>query len=657
MRPPLSYCPLLPVVTALTAGIIIDRYIPTATAVPIGLIAGSIIYLTLRRVYPAVIIATIGLGIICNQVHTPRTTIPPGERHTATVVSVSEALMSNRVIADIAGYGECYLTIPTRFSVPEEGDIIEFTAKLTAPAQRVDIDTEIRLDNFFYRNYITSAGVVGSCTIIGRSLSLRWKAARLRARLTEIIVSSGINDNAKEFLTALLLGDRSLMPECVSSTMAQAGLAHILALSGLHVAIIAFILSLLLFPLTWGEIDKPRFIVIIALLWVYAYITGLSPSVTRAVLMVTIALVGKMLGRSGTTLNSLCLAALILIVANPRIIYAPGFQLTVAAVAGICLIPKLFPTVNFTSTAKRMVVYWLIFSLSAVVSTALLSVYYFHSFPVYFLLANIPAALVLPILLGAGLLLLAIGAVGLEWSLLDKAIDLMCDAILKTADFASTLPAGSIDHIYISARTVIAGYALLIAIAATIYYREKWLAALGGAAFCVLIGFAFSDRRTPELFIARNSQATTIVIADRSGIKAKTTFPALGSDDFMKSLPQFYPNFFNMHGFDRAEAIASTDSGSHWKSSGRIIATPKVTIALIDSNEDVRSYNGHIDYAIVGRGYKGVMSQIIECLSPDSILLGSDVHSGRLKKFTFELEQISQPYRSLREGYGLHLTL
>ncbi len=563
--------------------------------------------------------------------------------------------MSNRIIADIKGYGKCYLTIPVRIKAPRPGDIIDFTAHLSKPSQRKDIDTEFCLDNFFYRNYITSAGTTGTCSVVGKSHSLRWKAEELRSRLTDIIIGSNINDKSKELLTALLLGDRSLMPEVDTSAMSKAGLSHILALSGLHIAIIAFLIGLLLFPLTWGEITTPRYIIIIVLLWVYAFITGLSPSVTRAVIMVSIALTGRVVGRSGTTFNSLCLAVIILIVANPRIIYAPGFQLTVAAVAAICLLLRLLPDITIYSAIKRTVIYWLIFSISAVAGTLLLSIYYFHIFPVYFLLANVPAAILLPVLLGTGLILITAGALGLNIEILNKTIDLLCNTITSTADTVSSLPGANVENIYLPWWSIPVGYALLIAIGIAFYYKNKIVAMVTVSALCLFIVSVSANSRGNELFISRNSEATTIVIADRYGIKAKTTFPKPGDKDYIDALPGFYPDFFNLHGFKQVQMMADCDSGYQWKTSGRIIATPHATIAFINNASDNRPYPDQITYALIGRGYTGEITNVVETLRPDTILLGTDIHPRRMNRFMKELNMTDQPFRSLKDPYGLHL--
>ncbi len=655
MRPPLSYAPLLPVVTALTAGIICDRYVASITIILCVVIVGSVSLLLCKRTYPAVIAATVGVGIFCNKAHTPVGEIPDGERHTATVLRVTEATMSNRVIAQIKGYGNCYLSIPIRIAAPQEGDIIEFTALLTEPTRRKDIDTEYDLGSFYYRNYITSAGTATSCRVVGQSNSLQMKAARVRSKLTDLIVRSDINDMSKEYLTALLLGDRSLMPETEGKTMTKAGLAHILALSGLHVAILTFIFGLFLFPLAWGEINVPRYIILMVVLWAYAVVTGLSPSVTRAVVMLSIILIGKIIGRSGTTFNSLCFAVLVLIVANPRIIYAPGFQLTVSAVAAICLLTRLLPELNVRSQFKRAIIYWLIFTFSAVIGTLLLSIYYFHSFPTYFLLANVVAAIILPLLLGAGLLLMVISAAGASFPLLDSAIDMMCELINSTATMTGRLPGATVDNIYVPWWSVLLGYTMLVVLGCAIYYRKRALTTISASAIIVFFLLILPGSRSDELFIARTNEATTIVIADRNGIKAKTSAPAPADDDFVKALAGNYPNFFGLHHCDKAVKLTDGDSGNRWKSSGRIIATPVATIAVINDLGDNRPYDGDVTYAIICRGYKGDIASLTGTLRPDTVLLGTDIHPRRLIRFKKELEELGYPYRSLKDPYGLHL--
>ena len=178
---------------------------------------------------------------------------------------------------------------------------------------------------------------------------------------------------------------------------------HVLAVSGLHVGIIFLIISSILKPLQrfkWGIYLKGLFLLLS--LWLYAAITGLSPSVTRAATMFSFVIAAKLFKRHTNIFNTLATSAMVLLILNPFLAVELGFQLSYLAVMGIVV---LQPYLDKLWEPK----YWLVdkiwaitaVSVSAQVATFPLGLLYFHQFPNYFLLSNlvvIPAAtIILPI--------------------------------------------------------------------------------------------------------------------------------------------------------------------------------------------------------------------------------------------------------------------
>ena len=152
-------------------------------------------------------------------------------------------------------------------------------------------------------------------------------------------------------LLGLLAGDRSGIPEALRSDFQRSGLVHVLAISGFHVVLLAGILMIFL-KATGLPLRTVR-IIAVALLFLYIPVTGGSPAVRRAVLMFSVPQIGALFQRPANTMNSLGVALIIILLPEPGILWNPGFQLSVAATAGILIGSPLNPFANFPESLKR----------------------------------------------------------------------------------------------------------------------------------------------------------------------------------------------------------------------------------------------------------------------------------------------------------------
>ena len=142
-------------------------------------------------------------------------------------------------------------------------------------------------------------------------------------------------------LLGLLAGDRSGIPDALRSDFQRSGLVHVLAISGFHVVLLAGML--MVFLKAMGLPHRIVRILAIAILFLYIPVTGGSPAVRRAVIMFAVPQVGTLFQRQANTLNSLGVALLFIILPEPAVIWNPGFQLSVAATAGILISTPLNP--------------------------------------------------------------------------------------------------------------------------------------------------------------------------------------------------------------------------------------------------------------------------------------------------------------------------
>ena len=197
-------------------------------------------------------------------------------------------------------------------------------------------------DDFDYRDYLARQGVGAvarfpALTLQGEGAGspLLRRVFAIRATLSASLQRS-LPEPASALARSLLLGQRRGLPDEVRQDFIETGTSHLLAISGLHVAILlgaALALGRLLF-------GGARWALLLALVavWAYAMVSGMSPSVTRAALMGSVFLLGRALGREGASLPALAAAAAVMTALDPRLLGNVSFQLSFTAVLGLLLL-------------------------------------------------------------------------------------------------------------------------------------------------------------------------------------------------------------------------------------------------------------------------------------------------------------------------------
>ena len=254
-------------------------------------------------------------------------------------------------------------------------------------------------DEFDYGKHLLRKGIVASGYVasgdwqkIGeeKSFSLIRTAQKSRRYLLNIYRDMNISGDEFGIAAALTLGYKDAISPELRESFSTTGAAHILAVSGLHVGIIFMVLNYMLFFLDKNDKTKRyKSLIIIALLWFYAFITGLPPSVCRATLMFSLMILGNIFLRKAYTYNTIFCSAFILLIINPMWIFELGFQLSYSAVLAIIyFVPQITKWLTFKHKPLKYLWELTAVSLAAQLGTAPLCIYYFHQFPHYFLLSN-----------------------------------------------------------------------------------------------------------------------------------------------------------------------------------------------------------------------------------------------------------------------------
>ena len=299
------------------------------------------------------------------------------------------------------------------------------------------VETQVRRGGksgkFDYGLYLRRQGIVGTCWALRRNwqligheddMGLKGLAKRSQYFLYQQYRKMGIEGQELGIISALTLGYREDLDKDVQRAFSASGAMHVLAVSGLHTGIVW---GLVMWILTLGVLYKPLWedkfrrwllnISTIVLIWAYAFLTGLSPSVMRSALMLTFWALSSLLEQQTSRWNPLLAAAVVILIVNPLALWSVSFQLSFAAVAGIMLFgSSMQQAVVSKGRVWQSVSGLLIVSLAAQLGTMPLTLHYFGQTSNYFALTNLIVVPMAGILLSLGFSTLAMSwcAVG-EW--------------------------------------------------------------------------------------------------------------------------------------------------------------------------------------------------------------------------------------------------
>ncbi len=657
--------PLLPYAITLIAGILIQgsgisvifMFLPLAAAVTL---------LICKKPTPALFSLTALFGYMIATVHAPakmddRLTLT--ECHYSGIVKEMLEHESSRTLIvsiDSCDGSKCApfmtkLFIPSTLPVVDETERIKFTSILSHIASGTEIPDEID-----YNSPLIRKGVIAEATIKPDSLrttgvesGILNSIARYRKEIVACIASTALAPGTKTFLITTLTGDKSYLTADMRELFSKSGIAHVLALSGMHVGILACLIFLLLLPLELTGMRNFRIIVTITLLWLFAILTGLSPSVTRAVAMATLMFIGKLMQRVHSPFNTLSFAAIVILIFNPHAIYTIGFQLTFTAVASILLISH---KLNPFSPARRLpylMASYITVTIAAMLGTGIISAYHFSVFPVYFLITNVVTTLVLPLLLGGGVILILLSMAGTGCAWLTSLTDALYAIIDKTAEVATSLPGSHIDGIIMSELVIAMYFASLALFIGYLYKRRKvWIISTAMTAVAtIMAGLSTSPQAHPDmLFIPKSSKSTSVLVKDGGKLWLLTTAHTVEMPELKSEYEQRYDRFMSRCGIDSITPMPDNFHTSSISRRRNVLHFHGKNIIIVNSDRENRRYPSKIDYAVICRGFKGEITDLASTVCPDTVILSADIHKQRNDRYAKELTAAGRSLKELRKG-------
>ncbi len=322
--------------------------------------------------------------------------------------------------------------------------------------------TPIKIENrgnpneFDYRFYMENQGITyyaftESSDIINHTSpkhrTLQHRALLIRESIIEIYRKRNITDERLAIVAAITLGQKNMLDPDQKKSFIKAGVMHIMAVSGLHAMILSLFVFNILFFLK-KRFNTLRVILTILILWMFAFVTGLAPSVLRATLMFSFLQAGYLMKRRVNNINSVLASAFVLILIRPSVIFEAGFLLSYSAVIYIIsfyqdLYIKLQPTNRITGFIWKSAVVTII----AQAGTLPLTITLFNRFPTYFILTNIIIVPLASLLIILGCLVpLTFPLVGIS-KLLASVLSFLTGITETLTEKFSSLPLSTIDNI------------------------------------------------------------------------------------------------------------------------------------------------------------------------------------------------------------------
>lgn len=636
--------PFLLLTSALTIGILVGRYFGSWWLSITLFIGGIALYLyflhrskTIKGMLKVVdkhwiwvAMMACSVGISTELIHKPQEydfeneIYPPFAQ--GVVVESHQLSESSQLIVDITGLFDSknfYKTERTRVALYTEGKNFDVGSEVVFIHHLRRIKDSGNYQRDFFAQYMRRKGILYSQSVsdddinsYGRAVNLSVLAAEYRDWCVVRLEKSSLSSQARNFLMAILLGYRDNLAPEDKMEFQQAGLSHIMALSGLHIGIIAGILTLILFPLNFFCSRKLRWCLVVVLLWVFTFFTGLSPSALRATIMATFMYGGLILERKRSMVNSLFAAAFLILLLSPEAIFNAGFLLSFAAAFIIAYFSQRVNPIKRHEHPRTYYLYSLVLvSIIAFLSTLPLVVYYFHTFPIASLPCNMLIALLFPFYLAICLMYSILVFMGCDSTMLAYVVE---QGYQWLGTFSSWVNSFAISNVRLwlpgaVVALIYAGYAI---IALRFRYKSAYLSyMLIGVGVLIISGMVFLPDEFPEDgFIVQNSNNAAIRIY------------ANGKEELLE-LPQGKVKLYEICG---------------------------KKIAWIDNVVDNISLS--CDYIVIGNGFNKKLSDFNGHINAAQYICLKNVYPSRSEEWKSEANALGLPYYSIRENGAYKFT-
>lgn len=528
-------------------------------------------------------------------------------------------------------------------------------------------------DEFDYARYLTRKGVSGTAyvpaghwRIVGHEDTRTFSQVALdyREKLIALYRSLGFRGDVLGVLSALTVGDKDELSEDIVETYSVTGASHVLALSGLHIGFIYALFLFLLSPLwrRWNRLKPFLLLLIVLLLWGYAFFTGLSSSVVRSVVMFSLLAVSSLQPEKPLTLNTLAATAFLMLLYNPVWLFDVGFQLSFSAVAAILLLqPKLYRLWTVKNRLLRYTWGLMTVSVAAQIGTAPLVILYFSRFSTHFLLTNLGVIPWVSLIMYAAVLLLALTPFPLLQHTFATVVDAMVRIQNATLRWVEQLPASSIDGIWMDVWGVLLFYLCLFLVVRGLLRHTvgNTYLALSALLLCLsyhsFSGFSNAPRQSIVFYNVRGCPAVHCL--------TNTPHSWLVCTDSLATIPRLQrtlsPHWNRLH-LERPDFVTGDYSLPDISVQHGIVSYGGKRICLLNDDR-WKNYTSDapiaIDYLYLSKGYKGDLKELIPLFSIGTVVLDASLSAYRQRKIIDDCTRMGISYLSLSEKGSVSICL
>ena len=499
-----------------------------------------------------------------------------------------------------------------------------------------DYSKYLELKQVYHQLYLKSDDIV---LLSDSKTTIYGYADALRTRINSKLIEAGFKSEALSIMNALLLGQRQTIDKTIYNDYVNSGTIHILAVSGLHVGIILWILNFLFKPLLYlkyGNYIRP--IILVTILWSFAVIAGLSPSVTRAVTMFSIISIAMHLKRQANIYNTLVISAFVILLFKPTFLFEVGFQMSYLAVIGIVsvqpIIYKLWKPKNLIFDKI-----WQIFTvtLAAQAGVVPISLFYFHQFPGLFFISNIVVIPFLGLILGFGLLVIALALLNILPNFMVVTYGYIIDSLNAFIAWVAQFENFLFRDIPFTIFQVIVSYFIIMALVQVYKFKSfKWIAlSLIGILCFQGILFYNRDKAQNDAFIVFNKSRYSMIGHRQSN--------QLVVHHNLDSIKQETDNVIrNYKVGESIESIMNDSLHSVYKFGGKIIL-------VIDSLAVFKGLSFKPNLILLRNSPKLNLNRAIDSLNAEQIIADASNYKSYIKRWKATCEHKKIPFHQTNE--------
>ncbi|MBR09046.1 MAG: hypothetical protein CMP48_15370 [Rickettsiales bacterium] len=552
----------------------------------------------------------------------------------------------------------------------EDNSTLNYGDVVTVSKGYFEIPEPKNPNEFDYRKYLERQNIYAHAFVESHEVKildhlalnpvLSW-AYTIRGTSQSIIDELIRSPRERAIVSALMLGIKDHLDNELKTAYSSAGAIHVLAVSGLHVGIVFILLNILFKPWKERRIGRYTFMVVAtAVIWMYALITGFSPSVMRAATMFTVIILSEGFQKKANIYNSLGIAAFLLIILDPFVIYAVGFQLSFIAVFGILMIyPLIYHKVHFHNRIGNYVWSIVCVSVAAQISTFPLTLYYFNQFPTYFLVSNLVVIPAASIMLYVGLVVLILGAIlPAVAEVIAFIYELFIWCVNEIVLSLQVLPYPIFDWIYFDQLDVIFIYLIMLGLYQVLITYEYNLLKLT-VSFCIL----FSSWLVWKDWSRHGQQQAVFYEVDE--VVAIDVIDGLKSTLLVDTFPQSIreETYYQIDPFRLAQGLPKVEKSWQLMSQSEL-AVGSEQFTAIDINgirilvvNDLSDFN-FLESISADIIYLTSMSdELLSNVQCKLVVIGNGLNYYERRKAKEVCEEKGLPYHSLKEEGYLHINL